>query len=110
MKTLKNEFLNQLRKQRDEITNLTGKQVGALVLYFICAILVQIGAQVIALKIYTLYMNTVKKLYEKYELDFDKHTIIHIIIAILISSLIIYACAYLAGYLFGKYVLRKAFD
>ena len=110
MKTLKKEFMNELRKMKEEVQKLTGKQIGALILYVVCATLVQVGAQMIALKIYDFYTKLVRKIYEKHNLDFDKHSLIHIFIAIIMSALVIYGLSYTAGYLFGKYIFRKAFD
>lgn len=109
MKTLKKEFMNELRKMKEEVQKLTGKQIGALILYVVCVILVQFGAQMIGLKIYEFYLKMIKRLYEKYGLNFEKHTFIHMVIAILLSVIIIYASFYLCGYLFGKYILKKAF-
>lgn len=109
MKLVKKEFMNELRKMKGEVQKLTGKQIGILILYIVCATLVHIGAQMIALKIYNFYTKLVKKLYEKYNLDFNKHALIHTFIATIISALVIYGFVYVIGYLFGKYIIRKAF-
>ena len=109
MKTLKKEFMNELRKMKEEAQKLTDKQIGALILYVVCATLVQVGAQMIGLKIYEFYLKMIKKLYEIYGLDSEKHTFIHTVIAILLSAIIIYVSCYLCAYLFGKYVLKRTF-
>ena len=106
---MKETIKTNLKEMKDSLMSLTGQQVGVIILYYICTILVQFGAYKVAIKIFDFYTRLVQKLYEQYNLDYKKHSWIHSIIAILLAASIVYGFAYLIGYLFGKYVINKVF-
>lgn len=110
MKNLKNAYLNKLESSKESLTQLTGKQVGAIILYVICTLLVQLGSYSIGMKLYEIYEALIRKFYEKHNLEFTKRSkLVHSIISTIIILLCIYGAAYTIGYLFGKFVLRKVF-